>query len=81
MTVNTIFDANRQVHRRMALFSDITEKKQAEGLIWQQANFDPLTQLPNRRMFHDRLGHDIKKQNANSAGWRCCSSIWICSRK
>ncbi|BBL60119.1 sensor domain-containing protein [Methylomonas koyamae] len=61
LTVNTIFDANRQVHRRMALFSDITEKKQAEGLIWQQANFDPLTQLPNRRMFHDRLGHDIKK--------------------
>ncbi|WP_054761085.1 sensor domain-containing diguanylate cyclase [Methylomonas koyamae] len=81
LTVNTIFDANRQVHRRMALFSDITEKKQAEGLIWQQANFDPLTQLPNRRMFHDRLGHDIKKAKREFSRWRCCSSIWICSRK
>lgn len=61
LTINTIFDAEHKVHRRVALFSDITEKKKAEGVIWQQANFDPLTQLPNRRMFYDRLRHDIKK--------------------
>jgi len=61
LTVNTIFDDEQLMHRRIALFSDITEKKTAEGVIWQQANFDPLTQLPNRRMFHDRLSNDIKK--------------------
>ncbi len=61
LTINTIFDAQQTMQRRVALFSDITEKKKTEGVIWQQANFDPLTQLPNRRMFYDRLSQDIKK--------------------
>ncbi|HUW27360.1 MAG TPA: EAL domain-containing protein [Sulfuriferula sp.] len=40
---------------------DITEKKRFDGLIWKQANFDPLTGLPNRNMFYDRLDQDIRK--------------------
>ena len=46
-----------------SIVEDITQKKQSEKLIWQQANFDPLTGLPNRRMFQDRLNKDIKKAN------------------
>ncbi|MEP6701400.1 MAG: EAL domain-containing protein, partial [Betaproteobacteria bacterium] len=42
-------------------FTDITEKKESEALIWQHANFDALTALPNRRMFRDRLEQAIKK--------------------
>jgi diguanylate cyclase (GGDEF)-like protein len=42
---------------------DITEKKRSEETIWQQANFDPLTGLPNRRMFQDRLEHEMKKSH------------------
>ncbi len=45
----------------LCMIEDVTEKKKSEALIWQQANFDPLTQLPNRRMFHDRLDQDIMK--------------------
>ncbi len=48
------------VFRHIAQFSDITEKKQKDELIHWQANFDPLTNLPNRRLFHDRLGQAIK---------------------
>ncbi len=40
---------------------DITEKKLSEEQIWRQANFDPLTGLPNRQMFFDRLEQEIKK--------------------
>ncbi|MBJ7309817.1 EAL domain-containing protein [Rugamonas sp. CCM 8940] len=47
----------RQQH--LCMIEDVTEKRAAEALIWQQANFDALTELPNRRMFHDRLAHDI----------------------
>jgi len=36
---------------------DITDKKQAEAAIWRQANYDSLTQLPNRHYFH----HQIKE--------------------
>ncbi|SFV03973.1 EAL domain-containing protein [Pseudoduganella namucuonensis] len=45
----------------LCMIEDITEKKQSEALIWQQANFDALTQLPNRRMFHNRLEQAIVK--------------------
>ena len=41
-------------------FSDITDKKKSDEIIWRQANFDSLTSLPNRNMFYDRLNHDIK---------------------
>lgn len=47
--------------RRVALFYDMTDKKKSDELIWRQANFDVLTDLPNRQMFLDRLGQDIKK--------------------
>jgi len=45
----------------LCMIEDVTEKKKSEALIWQQANFDTLTELPNRRMFHDRLDQDIMK--------------------
>ena len=63
LTINTIFNEEGKVHRRVALFSDITEKKKADNLIWTQANFDQLTSLPNRRLFHDRLNQEIKKSH------------------
>ncbi|WP_172642464.1 bifunctional diguanylate cyclase/phosphodiesterase [Azoarcus sp. KH32C] len=39
---------------------DITEQKRLKEMIWRQANYDPLTQLPNRRLFIDRLRHDLE---------------------
>jgi diguanylate cyclase (GGDEF)-like protein/PAS domain S-box-containing protein len=61
LTINTIMRDNGEIYRYVALFADITEKKKAEELIWQQANFDGLTNLPNRRMFQDRLEIELKK--------------------
>ena len=61
VTINTIRDNDGMIHRYVALFSDITEKKKSEELIWRQANFDTLTGLPNRDMFRDRLGQEVKK--------------------
>jgi diguanylate cyclase (GGDEF)-like protein/PAS domain S-box-containing protein len=60
LTINTIYDAQGKVHRRVSLFSDITERKKADAMIWRQANYDTLTQLPNRRLFTDRLEQGIK---------------------
>jgi len=63
LSINTIYDNNGKVHRRVALFSDITDRKNAEALIWNQANYDALTHLPNRRLFRDRLEQDVRKAN------------------
>jgi diguanylate cyclase (GGDEF)-like protein/PAS domain S-box-containing protein len=61
LTINTIFDGGGAPYRRVALFFDITQEKRTEELIWKQANFDALTQLPNRRMVHSRLEHEISR--------------------
>jgi len=57
-------DAQPALH--LCMIEDITEKKQTEALIWQQANFDTLTQLPNRRMFHNRLQQAIIKSRRDA---------------
>jgi diguanylate cyclase (GGDEF)-like protein/PAS domain S-box-containing protein len=49
-----------------AFIRDITNKKESEELIWKQANFDKVTGLPNRHMFHDRLEQEIKKAHRAS---------------
>jgi diguanylate cyclase (GGDEF)-like protein/PAS domain S-box-containing protein len=62
ITINQLLGDDDSLHGYVMLFSDITEKKQSEDLIWKHANFDMLTGLPNRRMFRDRLAQEIKKE-------------------
>lgn len=40
-------------------FQDITERKRAEKLVYQLAYHDALTELPNRRLFLDRLNQTL----------------------
>ncbi len=61
LTINTIYDDKGSVQRRVALFTDITDRKNAELEVLNQANFDQLTGLPNRRLFQDRLEQEIRK--------------------
>ncbi|WP_254659146.1 bifunctional diguanylate cyclase/phosphodiesterase [Ralstonia pickettii] len=61
LTVDTFADSSLGEPRRVALIHDMTEKKRAEEVIWRQANFDPLTELPNRHMFYNRLRHEIAR--------------------
>ena len=46
-----------------ATVRDITERKKAESLMYHLAHYDALTGLPNRTLFLDRLGQEIKKSN------------------
>lgn len=39
---------------------NITERKAGENKNWEKANYDFLTGLPNRRLFHDRLDQFVK---------------------
>ncbi|WP_432378531.1 putative bifunctional diguanylate cyclase/phosphodiesterase [Duganella sp. P38] len=61
LATNPIFDGDGAYRGALALVSDITASRASAELIWQQANFDALTALPNRHMFQDRLGQELKK--------------------
>lgn len=61
-----LVDQNGKVIGVASLVDDITERKQSEEMIWKQANFDTLTGLPNRNMFHDRLEQELIKSNRSS---------------
>ncbi len=43
---------------------DISEKKAAEHATWQQANYDSLTQLPNRHFFNQQLQQALNHATA-----------------
>lgn len=52
------------------IFQDISEMKQAELRLWWTANHDPLTGLPNRMLFQERLDAALllAKQHGQSVG-------------
>lgn len=49
-----------RVTRMIGTHTDLSERKLAEETIRRQANYDSLTQLPNRRLFRDRLEQTIR---------------------
>jgi diguanylate cyclase (GGDEF)-like protein/PAS domain S-box-containing protein len=61
LTLTGIADDDGNMRYRVGLFSDVTEKKNTEQAVWLQANNDALTNLPNRRLFRDRLTQDIAR--------------------
>ena len=53
--------------RCVALFSDATEQKRIAETVWRHANFDTVTQLPNRRLFCERLHAAIRETPTENA--------------
>jgi diguanylate cyclase (GGDEF)-like protein len=54
-------DEAGQALRMIGTHTDISERKASEAMIWQQAHFDALTGLPNRRMLRERLEQELKR--------------------
>jgi len=57
VSVTAVRNAAGQITHYVDTMTDITERKLAEEQIQNLAFYDPLTQLPNRRLLMDRLAH------------------------
>ena len=66
VTLTPETDAAGRVVSVLGIGRDISERLAYEAAIWRQANFDSLTELPNRRMFNDRL--DMAAKAAQRSG-------------
>ena len=58
-TISTVRGKQGETTHYVSFFSDITEFKLAEKEIEKLAFYDSLTKLPNRRLLHQRLKHQL----------------------
>jgi diguanylate cyclase (GGDEF)-like protein/PAS domain S-box-containing protein len=62
-------DAKGEIYALCGIATDISEYRQAQQELHQLAYFDPLTELPNRRLLLDRLHHALMHaKNSGSEG-------------
>lgn len=59
LTVSAIKDDRGKVSNYVGIFKDVSSQKAAEEELERMAYYDPLTGLPNRTLFKDRLQHEI----------------------
>jgi diguanylate cyclase (GGDEF)-like protein len=60
--------------RLVGIVLDITERKALEAQLAHQATHDPLTGLPNRALFHDRLDHALGRARRE---WQACAVLFL----
>ena len=61
MSIVMVRDEGGNPVRHVVVFNDITRHKRDEERISYQANYDSLTDLPNRRLFQDRLRLELAR--------------------
>ncbi len=65
LTINAITDPAGQVTHYAGIMLDISHQKAAEKQLKQMAFYDPLTGLPNRTLFRDRLEQELAAERRN----------------
>lgn len=68
LTVSRVTDDRGETTHYVAISTDITAIKQSEERLDFLANYDSLTHLPNRALFHDRLLQGLRRAQRHGTG-------------
>lgn len=68
LTITAVIGKDGKVTNYVGTFVDFTERKHAENEIHHLAFYDPLSNLPNRRMLIDRLRQAVATGRRNQTG-------------
>ncbi|MBF0423479.1 MAG: EAL domain-containing protein [Magnetococcales bacterium] len=60
LTITEVRSQDGELKNYVGIFNDITEVKETEKQLENLAYYDPLTKLPNRKLFHISLEHHIE---------------------
>ncbi len=63
LTASLIRDEDGTPRYQVAMFEDVTERHQLQERLRHQATHDPLTQLPNRTLFFERLNEALRSDD------------------
>jgi diguanylate cyclase (GGDEF)-like protein/PAS domain S-box-containing protein len=74
LTITAVYDEKGRVTHYVGAFLDITQRKEDEEQIRKLAFYDPLTELPNRRLLTERLEHAMA---TSSRTLRYCAVLFI----
>lgn len=64
--ISPILDKNQNITNFVAVKEDVTLKRFQQKQIWHQANFDALTDIPNRKYFKELLEDALSKAKLKS---------------
>ncbi|OSM02268.1 ammonium transporter [Magnetofaba australis] len=65
LSLSVVRQPDGAIQNIIAVLTDWTERKEQEEAVWRHANFDQLTELPNRRLFQDRLTQALQQSQRN----------------
>jgi diguanylate cyclase (GGDEF)-like protein/PAS domain S-box-containing protein len=74
LTITAVVSKDGKITNYICAFFDITERKQAEEKIHNLAFYDPLCQLPNRRLLFDRIHQAVTTSARNHS---CAALLFI----
>ncbi len=81
VSASLVRDVNDQPMYLVCQVEDIGERRASGEALAHQAMHDPLTGLPNRLQFVERLGRELARARSSAGdGWRCSSSTSTASR-
>ena len=72
LNISVVFDEEKQIEMYVALFNDISLRKESEQEMWLQTNFDNLTGLANRYYYNNKLDQEMIRASAENTRLAIC---------